>query len=671
MTLADLLADRGIRRALIVDDACDPVPTAADMRSAAGEWVIFNDDLEQRHRDLIKKHHPASAGRRFDELIGDDGYVEAVWSLRDQLDGLAEPLFEIYDANQAADGRYVAVAQERLEALGLVVETSGRSFAGHELIADLVVIDLYFGGGQDDAALEDSKKLLAEAIAPRAANPPLVILMSRSENLEGKRDEFRDEVGLVDSGFRIIRKSDLDEGDRLERQLERLAQNAVDTRRLAQFFAALDAGIADAAGRTLKLMRRLKLSDVGQIQQLLLDVEGEPTGSYLVDVFDRVLQNEIEAQAGIIEAAVGLNEFSSTQHPPPYVAGSPDLQELVERMLTQNAGRLALPGSSDGLVTFGDLLQAAAPAGEGAPLALPVDLPVDGVLLVLTPVCDLQRGGAPRILLLVGVAKPLTARDWSYGADARTAAVRINGELRWIKWNLKHLDTVSWGKLEDALKAGAVRIVARLREAHALEVQQRVLSGLGRVGLVAPMPATFAVEIEAYFAGVASAAIRLDVPALVDGAVCFVGRDEDSNPSLRLVLTEGGCDGLEVALAALDSNQVAPSAHTALNHIKSSGDLRRMLSAGLTLKGVGADGWTLIDSETGASTGIPKMGLIAWNFAGYAAPLIAKQLNKAGIILLIKDVVAAGAVGLTDAIRSGAIAPTADEASDETSPKSG
>src|SRR5271165_4545373 len=35
----------------------------------------------------------------------------------------------------------------------------------------------------------------------------------------------------------------------------------------------------------------------------------------------------------------------------------------------------------------------------------------------LTPACDLQRNGAPRILLLVGMVEPLQAKDWSYGDD--------------------------------------------------------------------------------------------------------------------------------------------------------------------------------------------------------------------------------------------------------------
>lgn len=661
MTLAELLKGRGIREALIVDDACDAIPTAADMGTAADGWAVFNDDLDPDQRALILERYPASMGRRFDELTRDNGYVAAIWELREELGAVTEPLFEIYVANQSADERYVELARKRLEAVGLTCVTRGRDFADQAQKADLILIDLYFGGAQDDAALQESKLLLASALESRAANPPLVILMSRSERLELKRDEFRDDVRLVDSGFRIIRKADLEDGDRLERQLERLADNAEDTRRLARFLAALQDGIDDAAARTLTLMRNLKLSDIGQIQQLLLDVEGEPTGSYLVDVFDRVLQHEVEADTGIIDAAIGLNDFSSARHPPPYVAGSSDLQELVERLLTQNPERLKLPGSIGSLVTFGDLLRPLAGA-EGEPVALPLEMATDTVLVVLTPVCDLQRGEAPRVLMLVGTLKPLTVKDWSYGPGARTPAIRLDGEMFSIKWNLKHLETLSWSQLDQAIGSGALRVAARLREAHAIELQQRVLSGLGRVGLVAPMPATFAVGIEAYFAGVDGVPSRLEIAALADGAVCFVGRDDAGEPNLRLVLTEGGCDGLQDALDTLDEDRVAEKARTALGHIKSSGDLGRMLAAGIDLKGVSDTGWTLLNSETGADKGVPKMGLLAWNFRFPVTPLDPKQLNKAGVILLIKDAPKEGAVGLGEAIRLGILSPDPDPA---------
>src|SRR5205085_3014815 len=169
----------------------------------------------------------------------------------------------------------------------------------------------------------------------------------RSNRIFDRRDNFRDEVGLVDSGFRILLKPDLREPGKLDRQLERLADSLPDTLKLARFFAALEDGIDDAAGRTLSVMRRLKLSDIAQIQQLLLDVEGEPAGSYLVDIFDRVLQHEIERDAAIIDAAIEVNDLAGTGHPPPFVAGSPQLQEVVERTVTQNSERLSLPGSTD------------------------------------------------------------------------------------------------------------------------------------------------------------------------------------------------------------------------------------------------------------------------------------------------------------------------------------
>jgi hypothetical protein len=199
--------------------------------------------------------------------------------LREILGDAVEPLFETYIADQASDEKYIRLARTKLEALCLTCDTAGRNFAEQALGVDLIVIDLFFGNMQDPASLTESKERLRAALEPRAGNPPLVILMSRSPRIEAKREEFRDEVGLIDSAFRIIKKSDLEENDRLERQLERLAENVGDSRHLARFFHALKVGLTAATQRTLGLLRKLKLSDIGQIQQLLLSAEGEPTGT--------------------------------------------------------------------------------------------------------------------------------------------------------------------------------------------------------------------------------------------------------------------------------------------------------------------------------------------------------------------------------------------------------
>lgn len=660
MTLKELLAEKDITTALVVDDVCDAVPTATDIGPESEAWSIFNDDLTADHRKAIEAAYEHAKNINFDELVSDDAYVAAIWGLRDTLEAVAAPLFEQYLADQASDQTYVDMVVRKLEDLGLECTTSGRDFVDAAQDVDLIVIDLFFNKAQDEDALNTSKKMLCDAISGRRATPPLVILMSRSSRLEDKREEFRDEVGLLDSGFRIIRKSELDEVGKLERQLERLAHNSNDSRMLALFFQSLEQGMADATSRTLKLLRNLRLSDIGQIQQLLLNAEGEPAGSYLVDVFDRVLQHEIERERRIIDAAIPLNGFSAVSHPSPYVAGSPALQELVERLLTQNSERLRLLGSLEAAVTFGDVLKVTENTDfDRLRDTIAVEIDADTVLLVLTPVCDLQRNGAPRILLLVGETQPLGVASWRYGDDARTAAIRLDDEVSWIKWNLKHIDTVSHDQLSAAFQHSDLKVAARLREAHALELQQRVLSGLGRVGLVAAMPATFAVDVEIYHPDTDGVPVRLDVPSLNDGAVCFVGRKDNGAPALRLVMTDVSCDGVMDAINALDAEQVAPNARPALSHVQSSEDLRKLLETGLDLNLAKSDSWAYIASITGEQS-LAKMGLLAWNYDFGAEALRKKDLAKAGVIVLVKDRPQSDAIGREEAVRSGILPDEAD-----------
>ncbi|AZN98090.1 MAG: hypothetical protein EOQ42_16630 [Mesorhizobium sp.] len=89
-------------------------------------------------------------------------------------------------------------------------------------------------------------------------------------------------------------------------------------------------------------MRRLDLSDYGEISQLLLNFEGQPLGSYLVDVFDSALQFEIEADGPTIEAARALKDVDLSLYPAPHIAGTSDLQHLVHQTVWQHRARLGV-----------------------------------------------------------------------------------------------------------------------------------------------------------------------------------------------------------------------------------------------------------------------------------------------------------------------------------------
>lgn len=639
-TLVELLADKEIRRALVVDDAYDPVPLAADVTIDVDEWTNFFDDLNEADVKIIQGFAPEYDALPTAELPASDSFVATIWQNRKDLrPELIDPVLARYDADMATDLAYVDALVAELRGLGLEVETAGRNFEEHAVAVDLIVIDLFLGSVQDADAIAESKTKLRQVIDLRRSHPPLVILMSRSGRLEEKREEFRDSTGLLASGFRIVRKADLRTDGKLARLLRRLAFHRSDSARLAAFMEAWQQGVSAATARTVGLMRTLDLPDYAQIQQLLLSEEGEPTGSYMVDVFDRVLQHEIEREAAIIDAAIGLNEITTTEYPPPYLVGSPDLQQLVYRSLFQNAERLRLTGPAGG-IAFGDILRLTPRHGDPL-LPVPIaDVGSNHVLAVLTPACDLQRGGAKRILLLVGELRPLGARDWSYADDpVRTPVFELDATRFWIKWDLKHIDTIGHDALAASLAGdGGLVLVGRLREAHALELQQKMLSAMGRVGLPALMPATFPMQVQVAYPGADRVPVMLNIPALENDGVCFVGRP--GTAKMRLILSEDAGEAVSAAIAALDPTTVCPNAAGALLYLQANpGELLDALAIGLPLPAPDANTYKLIPSPSGAVIGqnLRNIGLILRN-GKEDRPIDGAFIPKAGIVVLTRDV---------------------------------
>ncbi|MEC6392442.1 hypothetical protein VXS72_10970 [Acinetobacter pittii] len=639
MSLEVLLTEKNIVKALIVDDVYDSIPKASEINALQSDWPTFSDDITDEQKEKIFSIYPASRDLDFDTCINDDKYVAAIWQLKDELGDLVTPIFETYISNQENDLRYVKIIKEKLSALGMNVEESGRNFTDKIKDIDLLIIDLFLDSAQNYTNLDEFNHILKDALDSRKTNPPLVILMSRSSRLESKRIEFRDKVGLLDSAFRIIKKQDLQEHNVFEITLERLVQNQPNSQILANLFCALENGINKAAENSLLLLRKLRLSDVGQIQNLLLNAEGQPIGSYLVDIFDKVLSHEIEQDDGIIDAALQVNKLSFDKYPSPYISGSADLQELVYRILTQNKNRLKLPSSLEGSkVSFGDLLALSDNVStDEVKQKILVDLEPNNILLVLTPACDLQRGAAPRVLCLVGTTKPLKASDWSYKDDAKTAAILIKDEIHGIQWDLKHIDTLSQKLLTDALENHLMSIVGRLRESHALELQQRVLAGLGRVGQMAALPATFPVRLKIFYPDLEKKLKELG--SAFYEAVCFVGRNKNSHQEIRLVLTESSIDNIINQIHSLNEKEIFGNARNNFRILKESEVLRQSLESGINLKKV-------IDHQTWKNFELDSkpVGLISWNNQAKSGD----DTTSNGIIFLIQDIDLPDAPGLED-----------------------
>lgn len=557
--LRTLLAQQGVTRAVVIDDVFDEVPRPDEL--AAESWSTFFDDLGERDHLQLGQLYPAYETTQREDLLVSQAFIDALWANRAALPAPArDALFREYENTNATESKGLQALITTLTALGLTCTTMGRDLRDEARTADLIFVDLFLGYQQTEDDIQTAIRRVNDLVRHRIHTPPLVVLMSRSPRLQEKRDEFRDTAGLLGTIFRVVSKTDLEKVGTLENILLRLATHFPDAQRVARFVYAWDDGLNRARERFIQLLRRLDLPDLAQIHALLLEFEGERLGDYLLDVADRVLQHEIERDSDTIAAALELNAIDVTKYPAPHLRGSPDLQELVHQMIFLNTRRLALT-ETDGVpdIRFGDVLRWTGVDGALTPR----------VCLVITPACDLIRRGAQRVLLLSGKLEPLVPGSWTYaGQPTRTPIVILaDGSRMWVSWDMKDVQTLSWADLDAALvNSGQLRRIGRLRELYALELQQKLLADLGRVGQLAPMPAYFPVLASVYYVGADGKAKRL-IHDELESAV-YVGRATKPHSVHRLVLSEQACDRIRDAVQALDNNLVLPAAQASFTDIK-------------------------------------------------------------------------------------------------------
>ncbi len=642
--IKDVLESAGFKSALIVDDAFDSVPVAADLSMEPEAWSIFIADVNSE-LEIVEKAFPAYKSMDALALRESDEFVQAMYRLKGELrEDLWNTLFAGYERDRTSDLDFLGKLQARLSAAGLDVRTVGRAGADDAKDCSIIFADLFLGASQQDFDVEKSIVRLRSLIAGRESNPPAVVLMSRSTRLKDKKERFRDDAKMVGALFRVYQKQDLIAGSTVETVLERLATHHADAVRVAAFLAAWEKGLTGAGSEFMRLIRRLDLSDYSKIRDLLLEAEGQPLGSYMLDVFDRVLQHEIEGHKPTIAAAQALNGIDPNKYPAPYIEGSSDLQNLVVRMLWQNPERLKVTANTAGMpVSFGDVLVRRS-RRDTPSVKAPADQP--DVLVVLTPACDLVRSPEKRRVLLVGgTLKMLDQKSWTYKSKgATTPIVQLEQQPRMsIQWDLDDQRMMNRGELTALLAAGSsYATMLRLRESNALELQQQMLAEMGRVGLVSKMPFTFPVEISLYTTDLAGNVQQLDLAATTaDGGVCITGRDKESDLTW-LVLTERSVDEILSAILKIKPEDVHERSRETLKRLVASSPFRSHLQRGLKAPAATAKGGLSplkVPGATKDAEGKPVeeiVGLIARN-PGELKTLAGNDLKNAGILRVIRD----------------------------------
>jgi hypothetical protein len=366
----------------------------------------------------------------------------------------------------------------------------------------------------------------------------------------------------------------------------------------------------------------------------------------MLDVFDRILQHEIEGHVPTIAAAQELSALDPEKYPTPYIAGSSDLQDLVARSLWQNPERLKVAGNTAGMpVSFGDVLVRRSRLDPAAPAEAPEDQP--DILVVLTPACDLVRKpDKRRVLLIGGTLKALDNKTWRYKTKgATTPIVQFPNQPRMsIEWDLDDQRMLKRDELADLIhRQGPYSVGLRLRESNALELQQRMLSDMGRVGLLSNMPFTFPVEVLMFTTDVEGKPTTLDLPITTrEGGVCITGRDSDGEDLTRLVLTEDAVDEILSVIPKIEEGQVHVRTRDTLKKLQASASFRSLLQRGLKAPAASRKGnlnqlKVPAEKKEGEEREREEIvGLIARN-PGELASLSANDQKSGALIIVLND----------------------------------
>lgn len=529
MDLKELLADKAVKKALIVDDGVDPLPFVSDLGDSQDDWTLFWDDMTKEDQAILDEVFPQNHEYDGEELITNQEFVTSVFEARERFSGAAlSSVFGAYLASQEQVEKFLNSAKAILESFGLEVELVGRDFKAAAGTADIVVLDLFLGSEQTNPDRQLSIDGMKDVLSNRKETPPAIVLTSAHQDLLGLRDGFRDDIRVLASGFRTLEKKDIDVEGFLERLVFELVAHRDDVRKLSTFLGSWEASLENALNKALIEVRKLDLEDIAHLQDLLLNAEGVSVGSYMVDVMDKVLQHEIEAEQGVIVAAKALNEFEAQQFPPNSITGSKDTLSVVHRTLFAHPNRRELDEATGYPMSFGDIL--ALRVGAEVPENPIFENNPKALFVMMTPICDLvrKRPKAKRALLLVGTWSTMDAKTINQKTTgAHTPIIILNdGSRAIVNWNLKHLETIGLDNLTQLMADNDnVYIAGRLREGAALSLQQQLLSDLGRVGEMAMMPTMFPVTCKLHYVDRSK---HIALVAFEMTGVCVVGRDKIS-----------------------------------------------------------------------------------------------------------------------------------------------
>ena len=579
MSDIQLVREAGIRRAIIVDDGYDESPQVADLRDEDA-WESLFDDAQGIEAEGIAALFPDYDPDNREGLKQNQEFIDALWLHRSRNDirNLLHGLFDEYENKISENRPFLQTAEDALTSLDIDFETCGRDFVDAAFGADLIIIDLYLGiqqGQQDrDFTVEGLKKVIGRRDAHTL---PSIVLMSQVRRINGLAKDFRKDVKLHASAFRHIAKNDLEKPGRMKGLILTLALHRSDSQSLANFVETWEGKAIEAVRTAASTLRKIDIDDLQHIRSMLLRYEGLNTSSYMLDVFDRVLQYEIESHSAVLDAARLLDKMADDPAPL-MISDDRDTYAVLDQMLFVNPNRRDHATGAEWPIAFGDILgpKPRTPVTSRGFFSGRENL----VFFVASPECDLiRKGGVATALLVAGSLQEIDISKLSLDVTAKTTPVIVLDEDRrfQVDWDFGDLRTINLNQAKRLLHRH-MSIVARLRQGTALSLRQQLLSNFGRVGDLAPLPRSSLFQANLHFPLHEGRTEEITMPegVTITGNVIIPRRGK-----FATAIIDSSCeDDLTEALLGLDLNSVANRSRSMLERLQEQTRIRQIFRSG-------------------------------------------------------------------------------------------
>lgn len=502
MNVSEAFAKAGIKHAVIIDDAYDPLPTSA-LANASAQAVI--DNLEGAQYEELLEHLQANV--QLEEGAGvDDGdhdqllitYLtslngtQVLFAERARFAPAAEQAFETYLELQRTKLKDVEQLKDCLIAHGITVGTYGvdADFAG-SADPQLLFLDLQLrnqAGGK--VGVEDALEVYQKIVQVHPTAQWFVFLMSTLEKpLEETAEPFRQQAKLFVSQFEPLKKSLIEKEIRLDELLRNYALTLLHLRELRTAITGFANAIKDAAGRIEDAFLDLDIADYKVLQANTTGVEEVPLGVYVSELALEYLNYEVESDPRVWNLSNEIDRWKRDNLPRSRFALRPSVSKVYSGNVVHSRERLsgedrAKRGPKDGFFYLGDVFFKTEDCKAGT-------VPKTA-MVIATPACDLARPevlAKDRTILLcegkvskLSTASPVPSLRGGIAPLVIPHPVDAGTQLE-ITWNIKRLAT--WGGKEIKhvrSRHSKWQRVGRLRALYALQVQHAITADLSRIG---------------------------------------------------------------------------------------------------------------------------------------------------------------------------------------------